>query len=86
LYTPGRDDVAVTLRLGPDARWVAEYYETVRETELESGELEIELSSGRLEWLERLLLRLGTNAQVVAPVELKDRVRELASRTRKRYG
>lgn len=86
LYTPGRDDVPVTLRLGPDARWVAEYYETVRETELDGGELEIELSSGRLEWLERLLLRLGTNAQVVAPAGLKDRVRELASRTRKQYG
>jgi len=86
LYTPGRDDVPVTLRLGPDARWVAEYYETVRETELDGGELEIELSAGRLEWLERLLLRLGTNVQVVAPAELKDRVRELAGRTRKRYG
>ena len=85
LYTPGQDDVPVTLRLGPDARWMAEYYETVQQTELEDGELEIELSAGRLEWLERLLLRLGTNAQVVAPEELKDRVRELASRTRKRY-
>lgn len=86
LYTPGRDDVSVTLRLGPDARWMAEYYETGRQTEVEGGELEVELSAGRLEWLERLLLRLGTNAQVVAPAELKDRVRELASRTKERYG
>jgi proteasome accessory factor C len=86
LYTPGEDDVGVTLRLGPDARWVAEYYEAVRERELEDGRLEVELPAGRLEWLERLLLRLGPDAEVVRPGELKVRVRELASRTRKRYG
>ena len=86
LYTPGRDDVAVTLRLQPQARWVAEYYEVVRQTELEDGRLEIELPASRLEWLERLLLRLGTDADAVDPPELKDRVRDLAGRTRKRYG
>jgi proteasome accessory factor C len=85
LYTPGRDDVAVTLRLERSARWVAEYYETARETELEDGRLEVELPAGRLEWLERLLLRLGTDAEVVAPERLRDRVRELANLTRSRY-
>jgi proteasome accessory factor C len=85
LYTPGVDDVRVTLRLRPDARWVAEYYETARETELEGGELEIELPAGRLEWLDRLLLRLWPDAEVQEPPELRDRVRELAARTRDRY-
>ena len=85
LYTPGQDDVRVILRLGPEARWVAEYYETVREAELEDGRLEVELPAGRLEWVERLLLRLWPDAEVVAPAELNDRVRELASRTRRRY-
>lgn len=85
LYTPGRDDVAVTLRLGPQARWVAEYYETVRQTELQDGRLEVELPAGRLEWLERLLLRLGSEAEIVAPEGLKDRVHELAGRTLDRY-
>jgi proteasome accessory factor C len=86
LYTPGVDDVSVTLRLSPAARWVAEYYETVREVELDDGGLEVELPAGRLEWLERLLLRLGPEARIVGPEDLKDRVRELAGRTRKRYG
>jgi proteasome accessory factor C len=86
LYTPGRDDVAVVLRLAPAARWVAEYYETVRETELDDGRLEVEIPAGRLEWLERLLLRLGTDAEIVAPEALRDRVRELARRTLDRYG
>ena len=79
------DDVSVTLRLRPDTRWVAEYYETARETELGDGGLEIVLPAGRLEWLDRLLLRLWPEAEVVEPPELRDRVRELAARTRERY-
>ena len=86
LYTPGESDIEVRLRVSPAARWVAEYYETTVVTELEGGGLELVLPAGRLEWLERLLLRLGPDAEVLAPEELKDRVRELAGRTRKRYG
>jgi proteasome accessory factor C len=86
LYTPSEDDVAVTLRLAPLARWVAEYYATTRQSELEDGRLEVELPAGRFEWLERLLLRLGTDAEVIGPRELHDRVRALALRTRERYG
>lgn len=85
LYTPGVDDVQVTLRLGPDARWVGEYYETVRQTELQDGRLEVELPAGRLEWLERLILRLGPDVEVVSPAELDQRVREIAKRTKERY-
>jgi predicted DNA-binding transcriptional regulator YafY len=36
--------------------------------------------------VERLLLRLGPEAQVIEPEDLKVRVRELAVRTKKRYG
>lgn len=86
LYTAAEDDVEVHLRLAPEARWVTEYYETTSATELPDGGLEVVLPAGRLEWLERLLLRLGPDAQIVAPGELKDRVRALALRTRKRYG
>jgi len=86
LYTPGHDDVAVTLRLAPGARWVAEYYETTRELELEDGRLEVDLPAGRLAWVERLLLRLGEDVDVVRPEGLNDRVRDLADVTRKRYG
>ena len=86
LYTPAEDDVRVTVRLGPEARWVAEYYETSREVELGDGRLEVELPAGRFEWLERLLLRLWPDAEVVDPPGLDQRVRELAGRTRERYG
>ena len=86
LYTRDEEDVEVRLRLSPEARWVAEYYETAEEFELGGGGLEVVLPAGRLEWLERLLLRLGEQARVIEPPDLKDRVRELAGRTRKRYG
>ena len=65
---------------------MAEYYETARAAELADGPLEVELPAGRLEWLDRLLLRLWPDAEIVEPADLNDRVRELASRTRERYG
>jgi proteasome accessory factor C len=86
LYTPAESNVRVTVRLQPEARWVAEYYETSREVELGDGRLEVELPAGRLEWLDRLLLRLWPDAEVVHPPELHERVRELAGRIRERYG
>jgi proteasome accessory factor C len=85
LYTRGDEDLEVRIHLSPDARWVAEYYETSAASELGDGWLEVVLPARRLEWLERLLLRLGADARIVEPLELKDRVAELARRTRKRY-
>jgi proteasome accessory factor C len=85
LYTASDRDVDVRLRLGPVARWVAEYYEVDEVSELEGGGLEVSLPATRLEWVARLLLRLGQDAEVIEPEVLKDRVRDLARRTRKRY-
>ncbi len=86
LYTPGEGDVGVRLLLRPGARWVAEYYEVDEEREREDGALEVVLPAGRLEWVRRLLLRLGPEAAPLEPRELKDQVRELAGRTLKPYG
>jgi proteasome accessory factor C len=86
LYTPAEHDVDVRLRLSREARWVAEYFETSEVREIADGGLEVVLPAGRLEWVERLLLRLGPEAQVIEPEDLKVRVRDLAGRTRKRYG
>jgi proteasome accessory factor C len=77
--------VDVRLRLGPDARWVAEYYATSEVSELGDGRLEVVLPAARLEWLARVLLRLGPDVEVIEPEVLKDRLRDLAHRTRKRY-
>jgi proteasome accessory factor C len=86
LYSPGGAEQEVHLLLRPDARWVAEYYETIEETEREDGSLEVVMPAGRLEWAERLVLRLSGAAEVLGPEGLKDRVQELARRTREPYG
>jgi proteasome accessory factor C len=85
LYTPSERDVDVRLRLGPDARWVAEYYATDETLELDDGRLEVSMPAARLEWIARVVLRLGKDVEVVEPAALKDRVVELASRTQRRY-
>jgi proteasome accessory factor C len=85
LYTPSERDLDVRLLLRPEGRWVAEYYEVSAEIERDDGCLEITLPTARTEWVERLLLRLGTDAEVLEPEGLKDRVRDLARRTREPY-
>lgn len=85
LYWPTERDVEVRLVLAPEARWVAEYYETTEQVELGDGRLEVVMPAAHLEWAERLVLRLSGGAQVLAPPELKDRVRELARRTAEPY-
>jgi len=85
LYTPTERDVRVRLLLRPGARWVAEYYAVEAEVEREDGSAEVVLPTARLGWLAGLLLRLGPDAQVLEPPELRDRVRELAERTLARY-
>lgn len=85
LYTPTDEDAAVLLRLHPAARWVAEYYAVTGAREAGDGVLEVELPVGRLDWLAGLLLRLGDDAEVVEPAELRERVRDLARGTLDRY-
>lgn len=64
-----RDDVArVTLDIPLDAGWVAETYPT-DEVEERDGRLLITLSVAAVPWLERLVLRLGSDARVVAGPE-----------------
>lgn len=84
LYTSGADDVEVRLLLRPGARWVAEYYVVTDRIERDP-DLEIAFPAGRLEWVERLLLRLGGDAKVIAPMTLHARSQALAARTLARY-
>jgi proteasome accessory factor C len=72
VYSPRPDDVRVTLALTPEAAWVAESYPTESVTERADGALEIVLAVSEQVWLERLLLRLGPDAEVVAPDELRN--------------
>jgi proteasome accessory factor C len=80
LYTPGAEDRAVRLRLGPGARWVAEYYRVDRAVERD-GALEVTLPTKDLTWVAKLLLRLRGEARVLDPPELAEAARDLAEET-----
>lgn len=55
----------VTLHLQPSARWVIEYYPASSVQTQSDGSLIVELPIGSIPWLERLLLRLGSEAVVL---------------------
>jgi proteasome accessory factor C len=56
----------VTLDLAPAARWVVETYPVEKMVERADGGVEARLAVASPAWLERLLLRLGHDAQVIA--------------------
>ncbi|MED5220003.1 MAG: WYL domain-containing protein [Actinomycetota bacterium] len=77
----------VTLDLDRSARWVADQYPTVSVEESGDGDLRVVLPVAAVQWLERLLLRLGPAATVVdAPTGLgKDLRSAAAARILNRY-
>jgi len=85
LYAPSDSDIRVRLLLRPGARWVAEYYPA--ETCGERGpDLEVCLPTRSLAWVAKLVVRLGSQVEVLEPVELSDMAQALASRTLALYG
>jgi proteasome accessory factor C len=85
LYSRSDQDIPVKLVLKPAARWVAEYYETGSSREGSDGALEVTLPTRQLNWVAKLVVRLGGEASVVAPDELRELVREVAERSLDRY-
>lgn len=83
-FTPGPDTRTVTLSLPSSAGWVAETY-PVRSVEEKAGRLEVVLEVAGQAWLERLLLRLGPEAEVVEPEDLKEMASDAAVRLLSRY-
>ena len=75
----------VTITLPAWARWVVESYPTRSVQELKDGRLRVDLAVSGRAWLERLLLRVGSEAQVQAPRALADVGREAAARVLARY-
>jgi proteasome accessory factor C len=85
LYSRSPEDIQVRLRLGPGARWVAEYYETESSAERD-GSLEVSLPTKDLAWVAKLVLRLGGEVTVLEPPELGDLARRVAEETLALYG
>jgi proteasome accessory factor C len=72
VFQPRSDDPRVTLRLAPEASWVAETYPAVVVETGEDGGLVVELVVSAVPWLERLLVQLGGAAEVVAAEGIDD--------------
>lgn len=64
-FSPGGDDPRIRLLLAPSASWVVEQYPTETETTLDDGRREVVMAVSAVPWLERLLLRLGPDAEVL---------------------
>ncbi len=85
LYSRSAQDIPVRLLLRPEARWVAEYYETQSVKRKRDGTVEVVLPTRQLAWVAKLVLRLGGAASVLGPHELSEEVREVARRTLAQY-
>ncbi len=75
----------VTVRLQPAARWVVEENPVDSVNDLGGGRLEARLAVVSERWLERLLLRAGTDAEVVEPENWRDLGSRAAQRVLARY-
>lgn len=81
LYTPSPTDARVTLRVaGPVGAWLSEYLPVESSKERRDGRREIAFRTSAFPWLEKLLLRFGSDVEVVEPTELADRLRDGAER------
>lgn len=86
VFAPAADDPRVVLELQPDARWVLDHY-PVEAVEPGDGEaIRVTLAVTARPWLERLLLRLGPDAEIVAaPDDLRSCANDAAARVLARY-
>jgi proteasome accessory factor C len=83
-YLPGEDDVRATIRLTNRARWVAEYY-PIEVVEDDTDGLVIRFSAGDVAVIARLLLRLGSEAELVEGAGVAEALADLRRRILGRY-
>ena len=79
-YTPAEDDVVATIRLGPQARWVTEYYEVDNVADEPDGWSVVRFSAPDAMVAARLLVRLGSAAQLVEGDEVAAATRGVPQR------
>jgi proteasome accessory factor C len=85
VYRPRPDDPRVTLELAPSAAWVAEAHPAETTTTRPDGTIEVVLAVSEPAWLERLLVRLGPEARVIAPETARHVGADAARRVLARY-
>lgn len=78
VFQPDPDAPTVTLRVGRGGRWITEYYPCESVVEVTPEEWLVSLRVNDMDWARRLVLGLGPQVVVVAPVELADSIRDSA--------
>jgi proteasome accessory factor C len=63
-YTPSEDDVRAVIKLGDQARWVADYYPVEVLEDVPDG-LVVRFSASDPSVIGRLLVRLGPHAELI---------------------
>jgi proteasome accessory factor C len=86
VFSPAPDDPLVTIVVPASAAWVAERYPAESVEELADGRRRIALRVSEPGWLARLLLRVGPEAVVEEPSELRSVGADAARRVLGRYG
>ncbi len=84
-YTPSEEDVRATIELGPQARWVADYYPVEVVSDTDDG-MVVVFSASDPAVAARLLLRLGSEASLVEGAETAEALADLRARILRRYG
>ena len=77
---------AATLRVGPRAAWMLEYFPMRVLRELPGGSCEVAMTFAAEEWMTRLILGLGADVQVLTPESLVLSVRRAATAALAAYG
>jgi proteasome accessory factor C len=87
VFAPAADAPRVTIEVAPSARWVIETYPIDQVATTAAGWQRLRLAVTATPWLERLLVRLGPEARVVAADDatLVDAGRRAAARIVARY-
>ncbi|MGK2929840.1 MAG: helix-turn-helix transcriptional regulator [Acidimicrobiales bacterium] len=85
-FEPARSLDRVTIEIPPSAGWVIDQYPHEAVEDVADGRRRVTLAVSARPWLERLLLRIGPDAQVVSgPDDLRDAGAQAARRILQRY-
>ena len=84
-FAQAADAQEATLLVPADAAWVADHYPVTSVEESDDGRLRVVLPVVSERWLARLLLRVGTEAEVVEPAQWRDLAARAATQVLARY-
>lgn len=85
VYRPSPEDLRVRLRLAPAATWVAESVPIESRKDLRGGRVEVVLAVSGAAFLDRLVLGLGPEVEVMGPEAARAAVGAAARRILQRY-